>query len=219
MRLSSRQKRPPTKKLLSPRLEPAVTGRPPQECLRQAGRSQLLPCLETRIHDSGIAICLSPRATAPGLPPSDFVAWDRACAPATLPARRAHYWEPMLWARTCGTWAGSGGLSSRDSMPRKARKCHEKVIAFISSLDIFGRSSALFVQRIGASIRCGLAGQLIAGNLQPGQIPEDCHRDGLGIEECVGQARKIFDGDGFDFRDQLVEIVEAVEIHFLPGQV
>ena len=64
-----------------------------------------------------------------------------------------------------------------------------------------------------------LAVQLIAGNFQAAQIAEGGDGDGFGLEEFLGDGLQVFSGNGFDFFDELVEILEVVEIHFLAGQV
>jgi hypothetical protein len=61
------------------------------------------------------------------------------------------------------------------------------------------------------------AGELIAGDLQPTQIAERGHGHRLRLKELPSQALKVFRGHGFDLLDQFIEVLEAVEVHFLAG--
>src|SRR5580704_18632242 len=65
----------------------------------------------------------------------------------------------------------------------------------------------------------GLARELAACDLQPRQVSEDSHGHRLSLEEFIRERIQIFDRHALDFGDQFVEIVEAVEIHFLARQI
>src|SRR5258708_39964075 len=63
------------------------------------------------------------------------------------------------------------------------------------------------------------AGELIAGKLQAVQVPQGGYRNRFSLEELLRQTLQVFDCDCFNLLDQFVEIVKAVEIHFLARQV
>src|SRR5580692_4258279 len=77
----------------------------------------------------------------------------------------------------------------------------------------------VFESRITLSCKCRSAGQLVAGQLQAGKISQHGYGNRFGFEKLVGQFGEILGSDGFDFLDEFVEIVEAVEIHFLASQI
>src|ERR1700680_1924963 len=86
--------------------------------------------------------------------------------------------------------------------------------------DTAGRDVASYVStKAGIQGAQWSAGQLVACDFQAGQISKGREGDRFRLEEFVGQGGQVVGGYGFDSLDQFVEVVEAVEIHFLARQV
>src|SRR5258708_24318020 len=64
-----------------------------------------------------------------------------------------------------------------------------------------------------------LAGEAVAGEGEAVQIAEDGDGDPVGEEEFAGNGLQPLAGDLFDRNEELVERVEASEIHFLAGEI
>ena len=61
--------------------------------------------------------------------------------------------------------------------------------------------------------------EVVAGDLQTVQVTKRGDRDGFGFEEFLGQGLQVLRGNCFDFFDQFVEVLEVIEVHFLPSQI